>query len=803
MKKHSSLFLTVFSAHFTFWIIYGFLGNTFFVYGAQKIDEPVTFDTLFNSDGAHRTEYMARHYFDIYLEVAADRTTFLNKKNKHSGKVILALLHLWKATGDVSYLEKGKELFESLLSFAPKTPDIYEDCFGFFLAIEPGAILKRAGHFDPKWQTSYYELVSAGMDRLSKSIPRSDGNQDLARLAAMACASSLYPQDPKFSKARISCENTWQEIMKRGDLRVDSKTYAPVAFQYLIALAVELGRLDELMANEGIHRQLKNYATLISPNGFLPEFGHAYFHKGDMEEWLWMMEIAAGLYKDPSILEPAKKLYVQNARHGITIPNGPMVTQSMEFLFSSLIHPKKIFLFSAVIDRCLSSASTPVELSTVTYRSTDSKKDVPEFLILRTGLQPGDAMLMMDLLSSGDHCHQEFRSSIAYYESKHVPLFWQYGRHKGSAVDGNLVLMKSPAIEFPGGEWPKNTWRTVVVPMERFSGVGHNKIISSIGLRTFIDNNSITIDNIRLVGAAGEKKVLDFESASEPWRGKNKSRVEDATSGKYGLKIDLNNAAGGSGVLDLSVNLEEYSVLLMDIKWDGTKRPKVQLRPSDLNETWVHCEDDIMFTEVKSAHVEMKDKDSFGEIFFCNYGTTDTKMTRRIVLTKEGYLFIRDDLTPGKTANGMDAGSLWQMYSLEESGQNWFNSRGELPSFSANPKDAQSYSQGMLAWFSGPKEQSFGKMAVKDGKSARTPHAKENWKNTDWNVVWSNQKLVAGKNTYFNLAVIPHAPQDNASQIASGISSDHDDTATTFRYKQGGKNVTVFLSKKSEWSVSR
>ena len=70
--------------------------------------------------------------------------------------------------------------------------------------------------------------------------------------------------------------------------------------------------------------------------------------------------------------------------------------------------------------------------------------------------------------------------------------------------------------------------------------------------------------------------------------------------------------------------------------------------------------------------MEQRGRDAFGQISYESYITSDTTLTRRLVLTAEGPLVVHDVLTPGSSMAGWTAGQLWQLYELKSQGADWF-----------------------------------------------------------------------------------------------------------------------------------
>ncbi len=68
------------------------------------------------------------------------------------------------------------------------------------------------------------------------------------------------------------------------------------------------------------------------------------------------------------------------------------------------------------------------------------------------------------------------------------------------------------------------------------------------------------------------------------------------------------------------------------------------------------------------------DSDVSARLSFSQYGTRQSSLVRRLILTREGYLVITDILSPGKDAQGLAAGQLWRIpekSSWVRNGGNW------------------------------------------------------------------------------------------------------------------------------------
>ncbi|CAN5886462.1 hypothetical protein BH11VER1_BH11VER1_06280 [soil metagenome] len=773
---------------------------------AQRIDTGTSENRYLTADGAPLYDRWVRDYFDERFRLN-DAAAFEKARHKYSGMVVTSQLRMWQVTGEESYLKNGRAEFAAMMKFAPGNPEILHDCFGFYPVLLAGKLLKNAGQFDPAWEEQFHSCAKFGMENFREQFPRKDGNQDLGRLCAIACALRLYPEE--FASFRPQLDAFWIKLMSTGDLWLDSKTYTPVSVQYLCALADELGHVDDLRNSQGFHRMFGNFRDVLSPNGNMPEFGHAYFKTPGLSDWLYVFEWAAVLYDDPSFLYAAQKFFHGIVRQGKPTPKNALeASMTCHYCLIGLMPSDRTELITAKLGKCKSPAVRPALVSGITRRSVGGEGDRDAFLILRSSLDPGSPMLMMDLLSFGDHALFEQRPSIGYYESGHVPHFYQYGRYAQSASRGNVVLLNAPREGFPDAGWPENTWRTLNVPLERFDGTGRSRSVDQISIRTFGDigiknGQSLIIDNVRLSGPRGEMKLFDFENGMD-WKGNKKLSIidDDATSGSHALSVPIVTDGVSAKPLGLTVSLDDYQTFSIDAKWRGKTRPKAQVRPSVENTGWTQLESMTLAAHVKSASTEMRGQDAYARVEFDQYATFDSSLVRQIILTAEGIVIVRDDLTPGKTADGFNAGSLWQMYSVDAKGPQWFSTRGERGFYSADLADPKEYRAGMLAWFSGPPQQTIGLQEIPEAKTDG-PTYKDLQRDKTWRVAYSRQTAKAGAPTWFSLVVLPHAADASPNELANGITVTESNAKSVYRVKTSTGYLQATIDKQGPWQIER
>ena len=319
--------------------------------GANQIQTATAANRYVTDEGAPRYDRWVREYFDERFRLN-DAAAFKKARHKFSGMVVASQLRMWQVTGEESYLKIGRENFAAMIEFATGNADILQDCFGFYPLLLAGKLLKSAGQFDPAWEQKFHSCAKFGMDNFRRHPPSSDNNQDLARLCAIACVLRLYPED--FASFRPGLDAFWTKMMHTGDLWLDSKTYTPVSVQYLGALADELGREDDLRRSAGFHQMFGNFRDVLSPNGFMPEFGHAYFETPGQADWLYVFEWAAALYNDPTFLYAAQKFFQGIARRGKpTPPNANEARMTCNYCLVGLMPADRTELHIAGGSACL------------------------------------------------------------------------------------------------------------------------------------------------------------------------------------------------------------------------------------------------------------------------------------------------------------------------------------------------------------------------------------------------------------------------------------------------------------------
>jgi hypothetical protein len=383
-------------------------------------------------------------------------------------------------------------------------------------------------------------------------------------------------------------------------------------------------------------------------------------------------------------------------------------------------------------------------------------------------------------------------------------MFYQYGRYISGASRGNQVFFGEPGVNDPDPEWPAETWRTVVIPSERFIGDDGEARIEKVSIRTYSRTKSkekgLTFENLRLSGTGGSMPVCDLASAE--WRGNNTASVAAGKkSGSKAISIfDDGDYTYARSFTPLVFDPKKYQALLCDVKWFGKSRPSAQVRVKTDERSWMPVEQTALVAELKDSTVVRHGEDCRARLVYSRYGTFDSSLVRQIVLTKEGVLAVRDDILPGETANGLPVFTLWQMYSIDSEGPNRFTSRGECAWPSSDRSDTNFYRRGMSAFFSGADGTAAGKQVVSNG---RLRNYLDIQRDLDLRTAYARLPMQAGKDCYLNLLVVPHSPDADLSALDGTTSTVHDEKSTVFKTVCDGVPLTVTIGRNGQWLVVR
>lgn len=741
-------------------------------------------------------------YLKLYEEILAANQKKPSQNYEMEAAFSNVALRLWEQTHDESYRQEALKEFNLALSDPKFSLADFHILHHFGELI---CLMKKENLLSADQHQKLVDLAEAELTAYLKTADDSKMgsgalyNIRIAQIAGYAgllkfLDGELFDQQ----QAVLTRLNDYFDLLCHfGNTDEDATNYDSLGMAFAIDLARLLGREKDFNTPD-FRRDFANFRDIVSPSGLLPEYGDSYFSYDDMPmDRIYLMEYAAHFYNDSSFLDARNKMWV---RPQSALPSEDHWVRSLALIGMP---------FSTTTPQPIPGSPTQI-----LYRNTsDATQPVIDKLILRSGRKPGASMIMMDLYASGSHAAKDKSASISYYETAQVPLFHNMGRRgTRSAIDGNILWARPPAENFPGLWNHPGEWFTMTFPFDLLTKNKTGEVaLSRMNLRNFPghpNNKACTelfFDNLRLEGPSGTLLVDSFDTA-DGWvhlaPDTTPVTSPDKTQGAASQEIAWNQVKteGVDRVLPKLVpepfTKQQYTTLKMDLKYEGT-HPYILVRGFG-EELEIGAQ--VLRPSLKSATVESRAGDSTGQVTFERYITDDTMLTRRIVLTAEGYLVIRDLLTPGPSMDGWNAGQLWQLYTMAAHGDHWFCSEddGTYPNVSTNP--TVDPTRQMLVRFAASGttvnfEQSFQSYTYPNprGLPARS-----------FVTTYSERKVTAGHPEVFSMVVVPNdprsmSPEDLAKNVAVSQSPDG---ATEATISLGAKPVVIRVNDQT-WSVKR
>ena len=755
-------------------------------------------------------------YVTLYQEIFAHEARAKRMTMTGSAGLSHVALRLWRQTGDPAYREKARDFFARTVS------DFQFSFKDFHLLHHFGELawaMKQEKVLSAEQESRLAALAIKELGTFCDSKDDGDNNIRIGQVAGYAGLRKFLEGTPLDRQADIDrrFDAYWSKIAAVGDLDEDASNYDSLGLAFLIDLARLLGREDDFRHSANFRRLFDRMRDIVSPTGLIPEYGDSYFTYSTCPlDRVYLLEYAAQLYGDPTYLFAAKKLYGRPSRG---LPGADIWARALPLIN---------------LDRSTALPTAPSgEPSCVTYRRRfDQTADQIDKLILRTGREPGSAMIVVDVYAQGSHSHPEKGPSVAYYEAGGAPLFHNLGRHgTRSSVAGNLLFAMPASEPFPGCFNRPDVWTTMAIPVSYLSespallkadeqetwrqahaGMrrAQHYLADSLSLRNFPEYNQgcehLFFDNLRLSGPGGELLVDGFEAATGPgMAGWSKSILKevaassDHTEGQFSQRLNWSKLKGGPvRVFPLQpaepeqpIDEQKYTHLKLDLKFTG-KRPYMHIRGLGKQ---VDLGDQLLSALPKAARLEQRGHDAFGEIQYAAYVQGGCRATRRFVLTAEGYLMIQDEIVPGQGMAHWNAGQLWQIYELQAQGDGWFCSAsdGQYP---------QAAERCLLVRYSLDEKTKSGVEAIEKRYHCPAPNGRPAKR---FFTTYSVRPITARLKNTFAMIVVPQDPSGLVPAEAAAkirIALRPDGTVDAEVSEAAGKKVKVAISA-NRWEVTR
>ena len=615
-------------------------------------------------------------------------------------------------------------------------------------------------------QRQAHERITWFLDQRKNKDELFDCNIALADTLAVDCLARVFTDDPTMRSAEVrrAVAAPGRRILETGDLNENASNYASLGICFFLELAKLEGWLDEVRRSDHFRNMFTRMRDIISPAGTIPEYGDGYFeHRQVRLDFVLLLEMAARLYDDASFQDAARRFLAvgPGKRDEDQLPREFMLLELEPFTPTNRSAP----LLSMVQHRRV--PGSPV-------------KTVPDKLILQTGSQPGDAMIMLDLYALGSHATNTSGPPSASMKSAACPCSTTSaaaapGRASAATASGSSTRrMLSPAIRARRSGTPRR-FRPIIAFPRRNQGeyrIGDSLLLRNFGTR---DLRLLRFDNLRLEGSQGTLLLDGFESP-KAWHS-NVSRHPqvklessgDRTQGQFSQQVNWSifgeqyctRMLEEAKVRNTTFRLADYDTVRLDYQYEG-QHPHCNLRA--LFDQWIDLGDRPLHCEVSRAEAWQLGPDAWGRVEFTHYNGPGNTLQRRLVLTREGVLVIVDTFTAGPRCTGWAAGQLWQLYTLQERGADWFASASDGVYTSADGLTAE---RRMLVKYL----QSPGVTLDAEHVQPTTMHAPkaDGSKHREFFTTYSKRILSAGQTTVSALAVMPLRTGDNAARQAACI----------------------------------
>ena len=687
---------------------------------------------------------------------------------------------MYKATKDVKYLDRAESVVKTMLNaWMIKDSLMKAPTFAITKEItECVKVLKDNGRLGPEYDPIIIKLIDINFSNSEIT----DHNQIQARVLGAVRAYNLFPTAPNAAKWKAYADTIWNFWYKNRDINESATGYEALDLKDVISMATESGRINLLKTPE-IKKWFDRYRDLLSPGGFMPEYGDDYFFA--YENYICVFEQVARLFNDPTYLYAAWKLYYTGLAN---------------------IDPK-IGIDAAILTEpvCYAPLNLAPEILTagslVTTRNNNTGgKNIPNHLLLGASRKLGVPFVMSEIYARGSHAHTNQLGGINYFEVDNYPLYHGVTRHVWDGRATNTVVVENVETDgFPFSDKLRsltNTWFTDQLDLAGSPVISSSdstlRSFKSISFRiaNVPQGTETYIDNLRLEGKAGVKMLQTFDTDTAFPNNPNVQLTSDAVNANC---IKITQPSNGVYLIwiNMTINfsLNDYQYIKLDWKHkapDNALKQDIEfiVRTESVSTAMGDLANN---NSLANAETNVKEEDCFGEIVLNNQFILNTKLTRRMVLTKEGILLLQDYVEPSLEANGMRAGVIWQMYNApNKQGVNWFNapSNQSWADITGKPKNKE-----LLVYFDQADGRTFGGQQQDYTINPYTVHAKQ--------IVSTNQPVI------FNTLLVPHNPADAVEDIVNSVTSNTLGRNSKVSLTLNGERVSIHINTDKTWSVDR
>jgi len=365
------------------------------------------------------------------------------------------------------------------------------------------------GGFTPMWAARAYRFITAGevidpqhLEVMRQALVRTaeaqneirwgqppQWNGPLIRAVGNLYIAKLFPDNPRAKSWAATSDKIVGDWLKVGDVAEDAINYEPLVLIYIIAYAELTDREEEIFFDRNFRATVERYLTLVPPIGIMPDYGDSSWGV-QWGLWIAAFEKLAGVYGDGRYKWVADR-YFNFARDRKLWENFDTI-QKLWFDFNSLvcayewlseeIEPQKPDIGSKVTYRTLFKVNFSPKLKPLYDVEWAERRE--DKLIFRTGWDPEDAYLCVNIQGRVGHDHSDAGAIITYIDGGAVLL------HDCSYIMRhhefhNLLYVQDEEVPFARPSWPHSGERFNYKPQMKYFVKLPRMILSGIESRNY------------------------------------------------------------------------------------------------------------------------------------------------------------------------------------------------------------------------------------------------------------------------------------------------------------------------------
>lgn len=299
---------------------------------------------------------------------------------------------------------------------------------------------------------------------------------------------TLFPDHPNAPSWTPLSDKLVGDWLKVGDVAEDAINYEPLVLIYILLYA-ELTDREEILFDRNFRATAERYLALVPPVGVMPDYGDASWGVS-WGLWIAVLQKLAGVYGDGRCKWVADR-YFHFARDENLWGDGDTI-QKIWFDFNSLVcayqwlaegvMPEQPEIGSGVTYRTLykiNFSPKPEPLYDVEW--TERREDK---LILRTGWDPDDTYLCINLQGRVGHDHSDAGALITYVSGGAVLLHDCSYIMRHHAFH-NLLYVQDEDVPFVHPTWPHSGERFNYKPQMKYFAEFPRMILSGFESRNY------------------------------------------------------------------------------------------------------------------------------------------------------------------------------------------------------------------------------------------------------------------------------------------------------------------------------